>query len=186
MGNCCTSIQNETDKFENKTFTNTKIFNLIDKQLTGRVVDIYDGDTCTCVFNVFGDYYRFKIRLAEIDTCEMTSTHEKLKKKAIQAKNRLFNLITGENINLDIEISRNDMRDRLNNKGNYIVKVVCGDFDKYGRLLGWIYDKNHNFYKDQDKTRIKSFNHILINEKLAYLYYGNTKLTEQEQIKKLL
>lgn len=184
--NCCFLNENE-NCFDDKTFSNTKIFNLIDKQLHAKVVDIYDGDTCTCIIYIFGDYYKFKIRLAEIDTCEMTSTNDKLKKKAIQAKNRLFNLITGQHINLNTEMSKNDMKDKLNNNGtSYTVKIVCGDFDKYGRLLAWIYDKNYKVCKDNKEDKIKSFNHILVNEKLAYLYYGKTKMTEQDQIEKLL
>lgn len=183
MGNC---LCGENDSgLSDKNFNNTNVFNLIDKKITGKVVDIYDGDTCTCIIRIFGEYYKFKIRLAEIDTCEMSSSNDKLKKKAINAKNKLFNLITEENINLDIEMTRNEMRDKLN-KGNYIVKLVCGDFDKYGRLLAWIYHKKHNFCTDKDKDKTKSFNHVLINEKLAYLYYGNTKMSEEDQIKKLL
>jgi hypothetical protein len=114
----------------------------------------------------------------------MSSTNKTLKKKANQARNKLFNLVTGENINLDTEMKKSDMRERLNNNGKYIIKMLCGDFDKYGRLLAWIYDKNHTFCTDKDK--LKSFNHVLINEKLAYLYYGNTKMSEEEQIKKFV
>jgi endonuclease YncB( thermonuclease family) len=184
--NCCLLNEKEEYCLDDKTFSNTKIFNLIDKELHAKVVDIYDGDTCTCIIYIFGDYYKFKIRLAEIDTCEMTSTNDKLKKKSIQAKNKLFNLITGQCINLNTEMSKNDMKDKLNNNETYIVKIICGDFDKYGRLLAWIYDKNHTVCEYKKEDKVKSFNHILVNEKLAYFYYGKTKMTEQEQIEKLL
>lgn len=188
MGACFSCNYIEENSFADKNIHNTKIFNLVDKEILAKVVDIYDGDTCTCIFNIFGDYYKFKIRLAEIDTCEMTSSNEKLKQKAIEAKMRLYNLITnktilgdkGEQENKDI--SKKAMKEILN-KENYIVKILCGDFDKYGRVLGWLYTKDSVINK-YDKSN--SFNHILIKEKLAYLYYGNAKSTEEDQIKSLL
>lgn len=180
MGSCFSKNFNEID-FSNRNISNTKSFNLSGKILVGKVVDIHDGDTITCIFYIFEEYYKFKIRLGEIDTCEITSLDPKLKNKAIQAKIRLFNLITKNNDVKDV----NDVKEFLN-KGNYIIKVICGDFDKYGRLLGWIYDKNSDIDKDERKNKNNSFNHILINEKLAYLYYGNTKLSESDQIKLLL
>ena len=77
---------------------------------------------------------------------------------------------------MDLNITKKDLIEKLNKKC-YTIKIRCGDFDKYGRLLGWL------FSKDSIKTVPieQSFNHILIKEKLAYKYEGKTKLTEEEQ-----
>lgn len=183
MGNCLNCFEDELknieSKFVDKKFENTKKFDFNDKKFFAKVVDIYDGDTITCIMNIFGEYYKFKIRLSGIDTCEMTTNNKQLKKKAIQAKNRLFNLITQLNINIDEEITKKDMREKLNN-GNYIVLLHCENFDKYGRILAQVYNKKMN------STPSTSYNNILINEKLAYIYTGETKLSEKEQIKNLL
>ncbi len=62
-----------------------------------------------------------------------------------------------------------------------MIKIKLGEFDLYGRVLGWLYDQ-----KSDIKTQIEqSFNHILINEHLAYKYEGKTKLTDLEQIELL-
>jgi hypothetical protein len=44
-----------------------------------------------------------------------------------------------------------------------------------GRLLGWLYHV-------EDLEMAKSFNDILVNEKLAYVYFGEKKLSDDEQI----
>jgi endonuclease YncB( thermonuclease family) len=62
----------------------------------------------------------------------------------------------------------------------YLVNILCGPLDKYGRLLGWIFDVSYMLCQKSN-----SYNHILIREKLAYEYDGNTKLTETEQIELL-
>ena len=50
--------------------------------------------------------------------------------------------------------------------------VKCHDFDKYGRLL-------LDLYLDKDE---KSISDVLLEEKLAYVYNGKTKLNEDEQL----
>jgi endonuclease YncB( thermonuclease family) len=81
---------------------------------------------------------------------------------------------------MELDISKKDLIEKLNKKC-YLIKIKCGEFDKYGRLLGWL------FNKDSVKTISieQSFNHILIKENLAYKYEGKTKLTEEEQLIKM-
>lgn len=166
--------------FENYLYNSTPKFNeaLNNKFLIARVIDIYDGDTMTCIINVFNEYFLFNVRLGDIDTCEMKSKNIKCKIKAQGAQNYLYELVT-KKINNDFDISRKHLRSLLESKV-YLVNILCGTLDKYGRLLGWIFDLED---LSQDKT--KSFNHILVDKKLAYLYQGDTKLTEEEQIKLL-
>lgn len=192
----CTQSQNSTnanndknqkikvDKstFKHCTYESTPEFNKMfdGKIMVGRVVDIYDGDTITCVINIYGSNYLFHIRLGDIDTCEMKSKSEKAKDLALKARKRMYQLITkaetrGKN-DIDIKATRKDLRNMLQ-LDIYTVNILCGSLDKYGRLLGWIFD-----ISDNSCHKSNSYNHTLIREKLAYEYNGDTKLSELEQI----
>lgn len=160
------------DFFKNYTLDNTSIVSLEGQILYGKVVDIYDGDTCTLILPFNDKPYKFNVRLAEIDTCELKSKYLINKDLGIKARDRLLELITGK-ININ---SKKDIKELLNTN-NYILNVKCGKYDKYGRLLCWLYEK--------DKLNNLSFNQILVNEKLAYNYNGKKKLTEEEQVKLL-
>ena len=109
----------------------------------------------------------------------MKSKNINCKNKANEARNYLYTLITKKD-NDNINISRKDLRVLLESEV-YLVNILCGTLDKYGRLLGWIFDLN-----DLSNDKLKSYNHILVEKKLAYLYKGDTKLTEEEQIKLLV
>ena len=89
-------------------------------------------------------------------------------------------LISDDFIDMPLDISRKNLVSRLNSKC-YLLKVKCGTFDKYGRLLGWLYKID----TPVDTPVEESLNYILINECLAYKYEGKTKLTEEEQTNKL-
>ncbi len=148
--------------------SNTPYFSLKGLKTYARVIDVYDGDTITIVFDVNGYFLKFKCRLIGIDTCEIRSKNKEIKRLAILAKNRLFNLITNDYI----DDNKKDLIRYFDENIN-IIWVHCLDFDKYGRLLVDCY------YSAQDET---SFSKILIDEKLAYPYDGETKLTEEQLI----
>ena len=157
-------------KYDNNT---TPHFSLNGQKLWGRVVSLYDGDTLTIALNVFSGVYKFSVRMNGIDTCEIKSKCDKNKELAKNARSRLLSLITGKDIS---ETSTWNDRRKINNvlnKGMYFVWVECNDFDKYGRLLA-------NVYQDENST--ECYSQILINEKLAYEYKGDTKMTEEEQV----
>jgi endonuclease YncB( thermonuclease family) len=169
-------ISKDDNLFNNNTLFNTKELNFKDNILTARVVDIYDGDTITCILYVFKNHYKFKIRLAEIDTDEMTSKEENI---SLEAKGRLYNLITNEKMLID----KKEVKKYLN-ENIFLVKLLCGDFEKYGRLLAYVFNKNyifngdilnHNYESFVENNKLNSFNYCLINEKLARYYTGGTK-----------
>jgi endonuclease YncB( thermonuclease family) len=153
-----------------------------DELVKARVVNIYDGDTITCILPINNKYYNFKIRLAGIDTCEIKSKCEENKNLAIKAKKRLCQLIIPD-FKIDDETNKelNKELDKILNEKCYIIKIKLGDFDLYGRVLGWLFDKDANI----DTPIEQSFNNILINEHLAYSYQGKTKLTDSEQVELL-
>lgn len=159
--------------FKNYDNASTPQFSLNGQKMWGRVVSVYDGDTLTIALNVFNHVYKFSVRMNGIDTCEIKSKNEKNKEFACIARSRLLSLITEKDCS---ETSTWNDRRKINNilsKNVYCVWVECLDFDKYGRLLA-------NIYKDENSK--EHFSHILIKEKLAYDYKGDTKLTEEEQV----
>jgi endonuclease YncB( thermonuclease family) len=156
---------------------NTDDFSLNELFIETRIVSIYDGDTCTCILPIDKKFYKFNVRLAEIDTCEMKSKNSNNKQMALEARKRLCQLISSDFDKMDLDISKKDLIDKLNKKC-YIIKIKCGDFDKYGRLLGWLFNKDSTASTPIEE----SFNHILLKENLAYKYEGKTKLTEEEQM----
>jgi len=170
---------NDPSSLENYNINNTNQFSMNNILSMARVVDIYDGDTCTCIIPLFNNYYQFRIRLADIDTCEKTSKNIENKSLAYKARKRLAELISDDFKDIELEISKKDLIKRLNDKC-YIIKIKFGSFDKYGRLLGYLFKKDII-----DEQIENSFNYILINEKLAYKYNDENKLkklTEVEQI----
>ena len=157
---------------ENFNDTNTPLFSFNGVNGMSRVVDITDGDTIKAIINFKDEYYKIIVRLNNIDTCETKSKCEANKNLGINAKKRLYNLITNKTIETnDKKLIKKELNDNC-----YLIYLKCYDFDKYGRVLGDIY-KNEN-----DDL---SFSSILINEKLAYIYGGKTKLTEEDQLELL-
>ena len=158
---------------ENFNDSNTPQFSFDGINCISRVIDITDGDTIKTIISFKDNYYKIIVRLNNIDTCETKSKCEENKKLGMDAKKRIYNLITGKTA--DIDLNKKSIKTELNNNC-YLVYLKCYDFDKYGRVLG-------DIYKDENSD--ESFSSILIKEKLAYVYGGKTKLTEQEQIELL-
>jgi endonuclease YncB( thermonuclease family) len=138
----------------------TPIFSLKGLQTYARVVSIHDGDTLTAVFPFCEKYYKFTIRLMGIDTCEMKSKNAQIKELADKARDRLVSLITGK--------SRYDFENQV-----CIVQLSCHEFDKYGRLLCDIFSTMQPYTSVAD---------VLLIEKLAYVYNGDSRLSEEEQL----
>ena len=111
----------------------------------------------------------------------MKSKIDKNKAIALKARKRMYQLVTKIEpksiTDINDSISRKDLRALLN-LDIYLVNILCGPLDKYGRLLGWIFD-----ISNKSELKSTSFNHNLLNENLAYEYQGNTKLSEEEQLK---
>jgi len=164
---CCFNSnpkEDEEPNYFNHTYENTKKFSLSGLECYARVVKVYDGDTITVVMKVFGDVYKFSVRISGIDACEMTSKNPEEKAKAIKARNRILQMLNCID-SVDKVLTNKDILHMLNIKV-YIVKVKCFDFDKYGRLLADVFINE------------KNIGEVLLNDKLAYKYDGGTKLKE--------
>jgi endonuclease YncB( thermonuclease family) len=111
-----------------------------------KCVKVYDGDTIHVVFQFNNKLCRWVCRIEGVDTPELRSNNEKEKEYAYVVKEKLQEKILDK-----------------------VLKIVCGDFDKYGRLLITIYEKS-----DEND---KSINDWLIENNYAYKYDGGTKTT---------
>jgi len=161
----------EEEQFQSHDI-HTAVFSLNGINTYARLVDVYDGDTITCIIPLFNNYYKFHVRLNDLDTCEMKSKNEELKERAFLARKKVLDTICKDN-NLELHCSKKDIQNYFIDN-NTIIWLECLTFDKYGRLLANVYEKN-------DKTN--SLSSILINCHLGYHYAGGTKLNEDEQLK---
>jgi endonuclease YncB( thermonuclease family) len=143
---------------------NTPCFSLSGFKICARLVDILDGDSVRVVIQLFGDFYQFNIRINGIDTCEIKSKSAENKDRALRARGRICELVT-EIMLIDRKAIKNHLSANV-----YIVQIECFNFDKYGRLLANVMTCGN-----------KNIGQTLIDEKLAYVYNGKTKLTETEQ-----
>jgi endonuclease YncB( thermonuclease family) len=114
-----------------------------DKFCLCKVVDVYDGDTITIVIAFENKPYKIKCRLSGVDSAEIRTKNLEEKTAGVNAKHWLSEKI-------------------LNKK----LWIKCGNWDKYGRLLGEI-------FTNKDDT--VSINQELIDKKYAYQYDGKKK-----------
>lgn len=109
-------------------------FSLNGIKTNGKVVHVYDGDTCSIVFSYKDDLVKFKCRLKGIDASEMNSQNE----LALKARDFLITLVT--NIEkIPEQVSRKELQQLIDNNTK-LIEIHCFGFDKYGRLLVVIYD----------------------------------------------
>jgi micrococcal nuclease len=140
---------------ENSTKENVPIFSLENEIFFGKVVDVYDGDTCKVnMFYRKNEIRQFTIRMAGYDTPEKRTKDETEKKFALRATCILERLISGK-----------------------IVKLECGNFDKYGRLLGTIFTSVKN------SKKYLNINEYMVKNNFGVEYNGKTKKEFQELYK---
>lgn len=135
---------------------------------TGKIVDIYDGDTCRIAFYMkerfqnSSDIVMVASRLFGIDTPEIRTKNQLEKNAALKARRRLCELVT-------------TVKDPSKlNENKRLVKVRFGKNDKFGRPLCIIFTEL-NGEIDYYNIFENSVNHKLITEGLAKVYLGGTK-----------
>ena len=131
---------------EDATYKSTKPF-AFETTVRAKVVKVYDGDTCTCVFDTFGlGLFRHQIRLSGVDTPELKSKNPDEKAAAILVRDFVAGLILGK-----------------------IVDLKCEGSDKYGRILGTI------TVQAMPEAPAICINTLLVEKKMARSYDGGTK-----------
>jgi len=93
------------------------VFSFAGQRFLAKIVDYYDGDTVTVVFEFGGRLIQYKARLAGYDSPEM--------KPLKSAPNRLTEKVAAQ-------AARTALIGRVEND---LVYIECGEFDKYGRIL---------------------------------------------------
>ena len=126
-----------------------ELFSLNEKIYDAKIVRVYDGDTCFAVFILDDKPVKFKIRMMGYDSPEMKPLLSKIDrdkeiKDAIKAKDELVKLVL-----------------------NKCVRLECGKWDKYGRLLGTIYVIHEG--------KNICVNEYMIENKFGYRYNGGKK-----------
>ena len=128
-----------TDIDWDKVDKKIKRFSLENQIKTAKCVHVYDGDTVQLVFPLQDDeLFRWTCRLSGIDTPELR-TRNKIEKK--------YGYVV-----------RNILREKILNK---MITIECGEFDKYGRLLGKIYLKEQS-NEEQNTGQIGGDNNCLL------------------------
>jgi micrococcal nuclease len=114
--NCKGTEEKSSPDLKDATVKNTPWFGIKDFTIAAKVVKVYDGDTCTCVFDTYGlGLYKHSVRLVGIDTPEIRGKSPEEKEAAIKVRDFVREKILGQIVNLE-----------------------CQGSDKYGRVLGII------------------------------------------------
>lgn len=152
----------------NYTAFNTPVFGLKGRKLTGRLVDVHDGDTITVIAELFpSSVFKINVRLAGIDAAEMASKSPQVKEFAERARMRVVTLLTGlheSDLPHTGHLTRAEMMSLLQ-RNVHLVHLRCKDMDKYGRVLADVaIDENY-----------PHVGMVLLQEGLASPYFGGTK-----------
>ena len=146
---CCKSIQccKSNASILNDASKKTPYFTFKGRHVRARCVSVYDGDTINVCFPLHDEnhqlkLWRFRVRLEGIDTPEIKSETTQERTRAIQARDYLRYLILDKD-----------------------VKLVCGDFDKYGRLLAYVFVDGYD----------QSLNRRMVEYGHAVVYDGKNK-----------
>jgi endonuclease YncB( thermonuclease family) len=147
-------------------------FTLCGQVLSGKIVEMYDADTCKIVLPLFGGFYKFTCRLNGIDTPEIKPRKDKPNREAeIQlakkARNEFLRLICPDSkCYMNIDAKKEDILKELE-FNRTLVSVKCLEFDKYGRLLVEITPAG---------AGQETVNAALVKANLAVYYDGGTKI----------
>lgn len=136
------------------------VFSFSGIKTIGKIVKIIDGDTVHIVFDDNGRFIRQVCRLSGIDTPE----YKKNVNAAKKARNRLFQLCTDFNVQIDDMCDVKKLNEMIDDNRK-LVKVVFHGKEKYGRELVDIYDYNET-----------CFNDIMVKEGFAVKYTGGKKI----------
>ena len=137
-------------------------------RIWGRLLDVHDGDTITVAAEVFGGHvFQFHVRLSGIDTPEMTSNDDEVRRRAEVARHRVVQLLAPE-IADDVRSSQHLTRGQMQaliQRRVHPVFLRCSTFDKYGRVLAEVAVR-------EDAPHVAL---ALLQEGLAQPYDGRTK-----------
>jgi endonuclease YncB( thermonuclease family) len=160
---CCLS---SSPDIINIKHSDVQYFSFEGYKTIAKLVSIYDGDTCTLIFNYHGKIVKHKCRIYGIDCPELAPNKDNKNReeeinKSIESRNEVIKLTTNIGYISD-QLSKNDLQ-KMIDKNTKTINVECLNFDKYGRLLVKIFSNGVDIGK------------YMVCKKLAKEYYGGTK-----------
>jgi endonuclease YncB( thermonuclease family) len=163
MGICCSFNKRRLKTQDNSV----PLFSLSGKVFDAKVVDVYDGDTCSVVIHWNQSFHKFKVRCCgydcpEIKPLKTEKDRDKIIEMAHESKNYFVYLVTNPFFVLDTIYTNSEIGNFMK-QNTKIVKLKCHGWDKYGRLLG-------DFYVDGIHVNQK-----MIDQGFAVPYDGGTK-----------
>jgi len=145
---------NKINKLKYATYDNTPTWSLNNTFTQVKVIKVYDGDTIWIAMYMKGKIYKLKVRLTEIDTPEM--------KPPKSQKNRDKEILAAKE-------SKKFLADLVDQK---VIWMKCGEWDKYGRLLGTIFIIERKCLICKNKINV---NQLMIKNGYAKAYDGGKK-----------
>lgn len=119
--------------------------------IQAKVIDVYDGDTITILFQLGSMFFKEKLRLSGIDAPELRTRNDAEKAAAIR--------------------SRDWLREQVLNK-HVIVYFRGAKKEKYGRLIGEVYEIKED---PEANAQAVSYNDKMVELGLAVRYDGGSK-----------
>jgi endonuclease YncB( thermonuclease family) len=168
MGVCFSS--ENIEELKDLKYDDVDYFSFKNMEFYAKIVDVYDGDTCTVIFKFHDEIVKFKCRCIGYDSPEMKPSKTIsddvrliLISNAHKSKNYFINQLTSIDIDPNTEYLKKETKELLNNNKK-IIKIKTHDWDKYGRLLT-------EFYNDKGEC----VNDLMIKNCYGYAYDGGTK-----------
>lgn len=161
------------------------------RRWVARLVDVYDGDTLTCVVRLdCGEYQRVTVRLLGVDACELKASNPAVRQLAVRARDRAVEHLSRPWMTAPLAslTQRSALQDALD-RSTCLVGLDVRGRDKYGRFLGHVYPLGGSSRPPQSTTKLEpleSLGDLLLREGLAYSYSGGQRLTEDEELDLLL
>jgi endonuclease YncB( thermonuclease family) len=169
------------EEYLSRTYENTAPSLVDGRRLFGRLVDVYDADTLTCVVEVSkGTFQRATVRLLGIDVCEMTSKLPKALAVATKARDAVVTHLTNDAVHPD-GADRASVRGMLQSDVYIVGLAFANRPDKYGRLLAIVHRIDPATLAWE-----KSAAHLLLERALAVPYDGLEKRMNQEDLARFL
>jgi endonuclease YncB( thermonuclease family) len=136
-----------------------------------KVVDIYDGDTITVNIYYCKNVFEYSIRLARIDTPELK--YKGLNKETENSNDPKIQKL--KELRQKGKDARGRLKELIAECPDNLVYVNCIKKEKYGRILGEVYPAVLSGCFCSLIQGAKSFNQILLDEKIAEPYSGGSR-----------
>ena len=144
MGQCITNQTEKRDSLRSATYESVDVF----EPPSGlcKVLDAYDADTCRVALPMAdGTLAKFTVRLVGIDAPERkpaknSKLHDLEKAAAMRCRAKFLTMVTEEGV-FDIDFMDTQARKGCG-ESKKIIRLEGHMFDKYGRILAKLYDKD--------------------------------------------